>query len=205
MLATEEHSSPADEPVPPVVSSTPAVARPVLLETHADNERMRHIPAMAAIVHKLDVDLRRRIERLWVPYHDLPANDPRHPAMEAEFRALCRSLDRVADIARHHHHHRNHGHPPNDLGNRLGWTLSQTVAALHGSVQGSEADTFGKRLPFQTFERSNAEPLWAAVLTAIQHVQKLQELIREIDPEVDEKMYEGLVQLREPLRREPMA
>jgi hypothetical protein len=201
MLATEEHSSPADEPVPPVVSSTPAAPRPVLLETHAHNERMRHIPTVATIVQKLDVDLRHRIERLWVPYHDLPASDPRHPAMEAEFRALCRSLDRVADIARHHHHHRNQGHPPNDLGNRLGWTLSQTIAALNGP----ESDTFGKRFPFQAFERSNAEPLWAAVLTAIQHVQKLQELIREIDPEIDEKMYEGLVVLKEPLRRDPMA
>jgi hypothetical protein len=190
MLATEEHPSSADE----------SGSRPALLETHAHNERMRHIPTAAAIVQKLDVDLRHRIERLWVPYHDLPASDPRHPSMEAELRALCRSLDRVADIARHHHHQRGQ-HPPNDLGHRLGWSISQAVAALSGS----EGDLFGKRFPFQTFERSNAEPLWAAVLASIQHVQKLQELIREIDPEVDEKMYEGLVQLREPLRREPMA
>jgi hypothetical protein len=195
MLATEEQSSSADEPQ---LHTGP---RPSLLETHAQNERMRHIPPVAAIVQKLDGDLRRRIDRLWVPYHDLPASDPRHSAMEAEFRALCRSLDRVADCARHHHHPRGHHHAPNDLGQRLGWMLSQAVTALTTS----EAETFGKRFPFQTFERSNAEPLWAAVLAAIQHVQKLQELIREIDPEIDEKMYEGLVVLQEPLRRDPMA
>ncbi|HYI09683.1 MAG TPA: hypothetical protein VEK57_11520 [Thermoanaerobaculia bacterium] len=195
MLATEEHPSSADEP-----QSRPD-SRPSLLETHAHNERMRHIPSTASIVQKLDADLRRRIERLWLPYNDLPASDPRHPAMEVEFRALCRSLDRIGDCARNHHHHRGHNHPPNDLGHRLTWTLNQTIAALNAA----EAETFGRRFPFQTFERSNAEPLWAAVLASIQHVQKLQELVREIEPEIDERMYEGLVVLQEPLRREPMA
>jgi hypothetical protein len=188
MLATEEHPPSADD----------RETHPNLLESHPLNERMRHIPALSWIVQKLDDDLRHRIERLWLPYSDLPASDPRHPAMEAEFRALCRSLDRIADVARRH---RPHPHPPNDLGNRVTWTLSQAVNALHAA----DAETFGKRFPFQTFERSNAEPLWAAVLAAIQHVRTLVELVREIEPEIDERMYEGLVQLREPLRREPMA
>ena len=188
MLATEEHQPSADD----------SGAHPTLLEAHAQNERMRHVPSIAWIIQKLDVDLRRRLEQLWLPYSDLAASDPRHPAMEAELRALCRSLDRVADCARRH---RAHPHPPNDLGSRIPWTLNQTVTALNAA----DADTFGKRFPFQTFERSNAEPLWAAVLAAIQHVQKLADLIREIDPAIDERMYEGLVQLQEPLRREPMA
>ena len=43
------------------------------------------------------------------------------------------------------------------------------------------------------------------LLAVIQHVQKLVPLIREIEPEIDERMYEGLVNLIEPLRREPIA
>lgn len=188
MLATEEPTPPAPGPA----------ARPGLLETHAHNERMRHIPALSSIVQKLDVDLRRRIEKLWLPYSDLPANDPRHPALEAEIRALCRAIDRVGAIARNH---RGNPHPPNDLASRISWTINQAVANLNGS----DVETFGKRFPFQTFERSNSEPLWAAMLGVIQHVQKLVPMIREIEPDIDEQLYEGLVQLTEPMRREPMA
>jgi hypothetical protein len=169
-----------------------------LLETHAHNERMRHIPSIPWMVRKLDEDVRRNVEKLWLPYNDLPASDPRHPALEAQFRALCKSLDRVAAIARHH---RGHPHPPNDLGNRIPWAITQAVRDL-GTA---DADTFGKRFPFQTFERSNAEPLWAALLAVLQHVRQLIDLVREIEPEIDERIYEGLVQLNEPLRRDPIA
>jgi hypothetical protein len=159
---------------------------------------MRHIPALPWMVQKLDVDLRRRIEKLWLPYSDLAASDPRHPALEAEIRALCRAIDRVGAIARHH---RGNPHPPNDLGSRVTWTVNQAV----GNLTAVDADTFGKRLPFQTLERSNNEPLWAAMLSVIQHVQKLTSLVREIEPDIDERLYEGLVQLIEPMRRDPMA
>ncbi len=188
MLATEQDPTPAAE----------RTAHASLLETHAHNERMRHIPTLDWMARKLDGDLRRRVEKLWLPYSDLAASDPRHPALEAEFRALCRSLDRVADVARRHH---GRQHPPNDLGSKMQWAIAHAVQSLHAA----DADTFGRRFPYQTFERSNAEPLWAAMLSVIQHVQKLTELVRAIDPEIDERLYEDLVQLREPLRREPMA
>jgi hypothetical protein len=188
MLATEE----------PTSSAGGADPHSPHLETHAHNERMRHIPSLTWMAQKLDGDIRRRIEKLWLPYSDLAASDPRHPRMEAELRALCRSLERVADVARRH---RAHHHPPNDLGSRLNWTISEAVSSLNTA----EAATFGRRFPFHTFERSNAEPLWAAMLVVIQHVQKLVELVREIDPEIDERVFEGLVQLQEPLRREPIA
>ena len=81
-----------------------------LLESHAHNERMRHIPSIPWIVQKLEGDVRQNLDKLWLPYSDLAASDPRHPALEAEFRALCKSLDRIADIARRH---RGHPHPPN--------------------------------------------------------------------------------------------
>jgi hypothetical protein len=188
MLATEEPTSPTGE------RSTNSP----LLESHAHNERMRHIPTIPWIIQKLDGDVRHHLEKLWLPYSDLAASDPRHAPIEAQFRALCKCLDRLADIARRH---RQHPHPPNDLGTRVSWTINQTIAAL----QASDAETFGRRFPFQTFERSNAEPLWATMLAVMQHVQRIIELVREIDREIDERIYEGLVQLREPLRREPIA
>ena len=150
------------------------------------------------MVQKLDIDLRRRIEKLWLPYSDLAASDPRHPALEAEIRTLCRAIERVGVIARHH---RGNPHPPNDLGTRVTWTIDQTV----NSLRAVDPETFGRRFPFQTFERSYNEPLWAAMLSVIQHVQKLVPMVREIEPDIDERLYEGLVQLNEPMRRDPMA
>lgn len=192
MLATEPNGTTLPE------ERAHEIAHPHALEQWSQNERMRHVPALATMADKLDHDLRRRIERLWLPYSDLPASDPRHPALEAEFRALCRSLERISLVAVRH---RGALHPPNELGTRIGWLVSHAVQCLSSA----DAETFGRRFPFHTFERSNAEPLWAAMLSTIQHVQKLTDLVREIEPDIDERMYEGLVQLSEPLRREPIA
>jgi hypothetical protein len=187
MLATEEETAPSQDPAP----------RPTLLEQWPANERMRHVPSLPWIIQKLDQDVRRRLESLLVPYSDIAASDPRHGAIETELRAVCRALDRVADITRRG----RGGHAPNDLASRVRWALNHTVQNLTAT----DADTFGRRFPFQTFERSYAEPLWGATLAVLQHVQNLVPLIREIEPDIDERMYEGLVNLIEPLRREPMA
>ncbi|HEV7240387.1 MAG TPA: hypothetical protein VGQ36_14195 [Thermoanaerobaculia bacterium] len=187
MLATEEPTAPSQDPAP----------RPSLLEQWPQNERMRHIPPIPWIIQKLDHDVRRRIERLLVPYSDVASNDLRHGALDVELRALCRSLDRVAFVSGRG----RHGHAPNDLPSKVRWSLDHAI----GNLSAMDADTFGRRYPMQTFERSNAEPLWGALLGVIQHLQKLVPLIREIEPEIDERMYEGLVNLIEPMRREPIA
>ena len=188
MLATDSDQSATSEPTPVL----PA------LEQWTANDVMRHIPTQAWMAQKVDHDLRRRIDRLWLPFSDLAASDPQHPAIESEFRALCHALERVAYVAMRH---RGALHPPNDLGGRVHWLLNHAVQSLNSAA----SDTFGRRMPFHLFERSNAEPLWAAVLTVIHHVQVLADRIREIEPSIDEQMHEDLVQAREPMRRDPMA
>jgi hypothetical protein len=187
MLATEEQPAPGHDPAPH--TST--------LESWSQNDRMRHVPPLAWVIQKLDQDVRRRLEKLLVPFSDVHASDPRHARIEQELRAVCRGLDRVADVARRG----RAGHPPNDLASRVRWSLDHAVQNLSAA----DAETFGRRFPFHTFERSNAEPLWGAMLALLQHVQNLVPLIREFEPDIDERMYEGLVNLIEPLPREPMA
>ncbi len=169
-----------------------------MLETWSANERMRNVPAIDWMARKLDGDIRRRIEHLYLPYSDLPASDARHPALESEFRALCRNLERVCEVSR-----RSRGalHPPTELSGRLRWLVGQAVANLNAV----DTTTFGRRYPFHTFERSNAEPLWAAILSVIDRVKRLHEAVREFEPEIDEKILEDLVNLTEPMRREPIA
>jgi hypothetical protein len=200
MLATEEPVTPDDDPQAPseTHSDTPSTAQESLQEAWSGNERMRHIPGISWMIAKLDGDLRHRIEKLFAVYLALPGSDPRHAPLEHEFRALCRAIDRVADVARRP---RGNNHPPADLGHRVSWTVSHAVTNL----KEADVDTFGRRFPVQTFERSNAEPLWAAMLNVIDHVHRLTPRVREIDPGIDEQLYEGLVVLNEPLRREPMA
>jgi hypothetical protein len=181
MLATEEQTA------------------PTFLEQWPGNERMRHVPSLQWIVEKLDGDVRRRLEKLLVPFSDIGPSDPRYARIEHELRAVCRGLDRIADIARRGRG--GDGHPPNDVAARVRWALNHALQ----NVGSADGDTFGRRFPVQTFERSNAEPLWGATLSVLQHLQNLVPLIRDLEPDIDERMYEGLVNLIEPLRREPIA
>lgn len=200
MLATEEQAIPAGDengeaqPQPEVHPEH----HPALQESWRQNERMRHIPGISWMIQKLEGDLRGRIDKLFAVYAALPGHDPRHAVLEQEFRALCRAIDRVADVARRP---RGNSHPPADLANRISWGVSHAVTNLREA----DTDTFGRRFPMQSFERSNAEPLWAAMLSVIDHVQRITPRIREIDPRIDERLYDGLVVLSEPLRREPIA
>jgi hypothetical protein len=172
-------------------------AAPSLLETWGKNERMRHIPSAEWMTWKLDSDLRRRVDKLFAPFATLPPDDPRHGPAEAELRGLCRAVERFADVVRHS----RGSHAPQELGNRISWAIGQAVGALHSL----DDSLFGRRYPFQTFERSKAESIWGTLLAVIDHVNRVTQLIRAIDPDIDSKLYENLVRLNEPMRETPMA
>ncbi|HVR41519.1 MAG TPA: hypothetical protein VMU84_20660 [Thermoanaerobaculia bacterium] len=155
------------------------------LETWAGNERMRHVPTLGWITEKLDVDLRRRIELLSAPFETLASDDPRRGALDHELRALCRAIDRLADLGKHARI--NNGHAPADVVSRLSWAITHAVSNL----QSTDANLFGRRYPMQTHERSKAEPLYAALLVVIEHVKKLGPLVRAVDASVDEKLFDA--------------
>ena len=182
----------ATEPeVPQVAEAAPKPAAPVLLETWGQNERMRHVPSIGWIIDKLDGDIRRTIGKLRAPYASLPADDSRHAPLEGELRALCRAIDRLAEAAKHT---RTNGAPA-ELGARIGWAIDHALSCLR-SV---DANLFGRRYPVQTHERSKAEPVYAALLVVIQHLHRLHPLVLAIDPDLDERLLEGLVRLETPV------
>lgn len=168
------------------------VAPKSLLETWGKNERMRHIPPLEWMVQKLDGDLRRRIGLLHSSFAALPQSDGRWSAAEQQFRALCRAIDRVTETARHG---RGGGQPPAELAARIDWSLHAAVSSLNTL----DPLLFGRRYPFQTFERSKAEPLYGALLTVIERVRRLTESMRIIDAGLDERLFAGLVQLESAL------
>ena len=180
----------ATEPVPETNGKQPSGSA---LETWSQNERMRHVPGIDWMAWKLDVDVRRRVEKLIAPVLTIDVSDPRRMRIEEEFKTLYRALERFADVARHV---RNNGHHvPADLGGKIGAAISHAVT----SVRSNDANLIGRRFPFHTFERSKAEPLYAALLVVLSVVERIVPLVREVDPRLDERLLEGLVVLQNPV------
>ena len=111
--------------------------------------------------------------------------------------ALCRSLDRLADVAKHG----KPGQHSTDMSSKIHEALGHAVANLNSL----DDSLFGRRYPFQTLERSKAEPLIGALLVVIQALERAVVALRKLDPGLDERLLEGLVTLQEPLRKEPIA
>ena len=173
---------------------TEKVTAKPLLETWGKNERMRHIPPLGWIIEKLDGDLRRRIEKLISVIGSPPSGE----AADIELRGLCRAIDRLADAAKFS---RTTNHAPAEIGARINWAIQHAAGSL-GSL---DANLFGRRYPFQTLEKSKGEAIYGALLVIIDHVRRLTAIARAADPNVDERLLEGLVVLQEPLRQERMA
>ena len=171
-----------------------------LLENWSSNERMRHVPTTTWMLQKVDGDLRRRIALLLAPIAGVPADDARRPGIDQALRALCRGLERVAEVAKHQRTGGN-GHAPQDLAAKVQSNLENAVSCLRSA----DADLIGRRFPVQTFERSKAEPLYGALLITIDALDRLTETVRAIDPRIDERLYEPLVSLERPLDTRPIA
>ena len=178
----------ATEPAPAATDEKRSTLPP--LETWAANERMRHVPTPEWMARKIETDLRRRVEILMPVFVSLPGADPRHAQFEADLRALCRSLERLADAAKPTA--RQNGH---DLPQRIDALL--TVAATN--VRSLETTPMGRRNPYHSFDRSKAEPLYAALLSVFCHIDRVITLARAIDPGIDERLLEGLVVLQNPV------
>ena len=167
------------------------VVAPVVLETPAGNERMRHVPSIEWITWKLDYDVRTRLGKLLTSFSALSSDDSRRGPIETELRNVCRAVDRLAEAAKHT---RTNG-LPTELSNRIQWSLDHAVANL----KNVDPTTFGRRYPFHLFERSRSEPLYGALLSVLHSVDRAIPTVRAADPSLDERLMAGLVVLENPV------
>ena len=179
----------ATEPAPAATDEKRSTLPP--LETWAANERMRHVPTPEWMARKIETDLRKRVEKLMPVFVSLPGADPRHAQFEADLRSLCRSLERLVDAAKPTA--RQNGHQ--ELPARIDTLLTVAAANMHLL----EATPMGRRNPYHSFDRSKAEPLYAALLSVFCHIDRVITLARAIDPGIDERLQEGLVVLQNPV------
>ena len=136
---------------------------------------MRHVPAITWIVDKLDHDLRRRINVL--------ASSNANEAIDTEVKAVCKSIDRLADAAKYS---RAGGQAPSEIATRIDHAITHAVASLNSL----DPNLFGRRYPFQSFERSKSEAIYGALLVVIDRVHRLTQMVRAIDKTVDERLSE---------------
>lgn len=191
-------SDPGQKAPEPEQKRPVALFPPLALEVWAQNERMRHIPPLSWMIEKLDGDLRQRVEMAVSVFGSLASADPRHKPIEEALRGICNAFDDLAETARHS---RGPQHPPAEIAHRIPWSITAALSALRGV----DASMFGRRQPFNTFERSPAEALYAALLVVIQQIEHAVPLIREIDPAIDERLNASLVRIEAPMRAEPIA
>jgi hypothetical protein len=170
------------------------------LENWSSNERMRHVPATTAMLQKLDGELRRRIALLLAPVATIGVDDPRRAGIDMALRALCTGLERVAEVARQNRSGGN-GHAPQEIVAKVQWDLENAVSCLRSA----DPDLVGRRYPVHTFERSKAEPLYGGLLRTIDAIERLTQVVRAIDPRIDERLYEPLVSLQHPMDSRPIA
>jgi hypothetical protein len=159
---------------------------------------MRHLPPASWIVRKVDVDLRGRIDIVCASFDRLELDNTRRVEAEHALTAVCRTLDRLADVAKHG---RTPSHGSAGLTSKVHDAMQHAVANL----KTLDESLFGRRYPFQTSERSKAEPLVGCLLAVIDAIRRVVAILRELDPGLDERLLDGLVTLQEPLRLQPIA
>ncbi|HUP49019.1 MAG TPA: hypothetical protein VNA04_09555 [Thermoanaerobaculia bacterium] len=145
---------------------------------------MRHVPSIDWMTWKVDTGLRGTIEKILRVFGAAGADDPRRGRLDEHLRYVCRTLDRLAGVAKPTRHNGQ-----GDLPQRLDAALSHAAATLR-SLDG---DLIGRRFPFHTFERSKAEPLYGALLLVMQAVERALAEARELDPLLDEQLLGPLV------------
>ena len=154
------------------------------------NETMRHVPPLAFIRQKIGTDYRKQCETLYRSAHQ--AGQPSAgQEVESEFRGLARSLDRISDLLRSGRHPNGHGHqhPSQELHARLDSAFEGAIRALDGVKE----DEYGRRAPYQTFERSRWEMIWTAVLRARAQIGRLIDLLEPRDSSLREALLGHLV------------
>src|ERR1041384_2494272 len=167
-----------------LTEATERTAARTLLETWESNERMRHVPSLEWITQKLDADLRPRIDILAGACAAVASNEAHRPAVEEQLRALCKTIDRLADCARHS----RMNHAPAPVGERLRWALNHAVTNLHSL----DPNLFGRRYPMQTHERSKGEPIYGCLVAIICQMERTARALREVAPGLDEDLLAGL-------------
>jgi len=148
------------------------------LEQFGTTERMRHIPPVEDLIRRLDLEVRKTIRAI---FERGSVEKPEiSPEVESHLKRLCRSIERVAEIARH-------GKPmPSSPNTDTRGKLESATANAVGALSVLDRVHFTQRTPFNSFERSRAEMLHSAVLIVIKQTRELVDEVARSYPAIRE-------------------
>lgn len=148
------------------------------IEQFGTTERMRHIPPVEDLIRRLDLEVRKTIRAI---FERGSTEKPEIPAgVEAHLKRLCRSIERVVEIARNG---RPMSSPPNtDIRGKIESATANAVGALSAL----DRVHFTQRTPFHSFDRSRGEMLHSAMLIVIRQTRDLVDQVAQTYPAIRE-------------------
>lgn len=164
-------------------------------------DRMRHVPPLDYLTFKVDIEFRDQIDKLyWAVYESgKPLDASRTEGIEAGFHAVCKTLERLGDHARHHRPN-THGQPQEILRSRLDHAFLQAMKGL-GSIK---AEEYGVRAPENHFDKSQGEALLMTMLAVGARIRKLIPLVAAVNPDIYEMLMSKLVTKQHPVNEETL-
>ena len=164
-------------------------------------ETMRHVPPIDYLIFKIDGEYREQVDKLYgAAFEAGKIVDPeKRGSIEAGFRSICRSLERLGEIASHHRAGAHHS-PQEVLRSRLDHAFLQAMKGLTTV----KADDFGRRAPENQFEKSSSESLLFNVLATGAQIRKLIPLVAAANPDIYEMLLNRLVVKEHPIDDETL-
>lgn len=148
------------------------------IEQFGTTERMRHIPPVEDLIRRLDLEVRKTVRAI---FERGTTEKPEISAgVDARLKRLCRSIERVVEIARH-------GKPMASPANAdIRGKIESATANAVGALSTLDRVHFTERTPFNSFERSRGEMLHSAVLIVIRQTRELVDEVAQTYPAIRE-------------------
>jgi hypothetical protein len=170
----------------------------VPMEDTATTDQMRHIPSLETVIRKVDEEFRRQID-LYYQSAFGSAHDDREleHEIESRLRTFTRSLIRLAAAAGRSITPQERDH----LRVALETALNESVGALRSI----DVNLYGRRQPFNRFERSRWERIFSGYLEANCRLAELLPLIEKLDADVRMKLMDQRSPREMPLLEEAVS
>jgi hypothetical protein len=151
------------------------------MEDPTTTDSMRHLPSLEALIRKVDEGFRRRAD-LYYQSAFGSAHEDRdlEHEIEAKLRNFTRSLARFAAVAGRQASPQEQDH----LRVALEKALNESVAALRSI----DETRYGRRQPYNRFERSRWERIFSNYLEANCRLEELLPLVERLDADVRMKL-----------------
>ena len=160
------------------------------------DEVMRHVPPVEWTRGKLS-DYEARAGKLLGAVQQFSGSAPREAALrcETELLSLARSVERFTTVA---------GKSPHTGGHDPKARVERAFHEAHAALRTADEARLTRRRHYTEVTRSPGELLWAALLVIGDHLTRATVAVSALDPDIYERLLEGLVVKEHPVNSETL-